>query len=215
MKGIKNTILLMVLSLWVLPAQAAIVSTFTDRTAWEAAVSSTITTVDFETPDASATPGFIVTTPSLTTAEGTTFSVPTGSELFVVSPTLFPAFSSQALFSEQNSSGVQSLDISLAPSFAFGLDLFSIQEISRLDFLLSSGDTSSTTISPSLSFFGLITNTAFNTINLSASLSAGDSMRIDNFSFASPNPIPIPAAIWLFGTALAGVCGFSRHRKAV
>ena len=203
----------MALLLWVLPAQAAVVSTFTDRTAWEAAVSSTIITVDFETPDASSS-GFINITPSLTTAEGATFSVPTGSELFVVSPTLFPALSSQALFSEQNSGGVQSLDISLAPSLAFGLDLFSFQETAQFDILLSSGDTSSSTISPNLSFFGLIADTAFNTINLSASLSASDSMRIDNFSFASPNLIPIPAAVWLFGTAMIGLIGFGKRRKA-
>jgi hypothetical protein len=29
-----------------------------------------------------------------------------------------------------------------------------------------------------------------------------------------PNPIPIPAAIWLFGTALIGLVGFSRKSKS-
>ena len=27
-------------------------------------------------------------------------------------------------------------------------------------------------------------------------------------------PVPIPAAVWLFGSALTGLMGFSRHRKA-
>ena len=41
---------------------------------------------------------------------------------------------------------------------------------------------------------------------------------IDNFSgtFGSTeeiSPIPVPAAFWLFGTALIGIVGFSRRRK--
>ena len=40
---------------------------------------------------------------------------------------------------------------------------------------------------------------------------------IDNWSIAihtpSPNPVPVPAAVWLFGTALIGLAGFSRRRK--
>ena len=36
-----------------------------------------------------------------------------------------------------------------------------------------------------------------------------------NFARWSPvNPIPIPAAVWLFGTALIGLVGFTRRRKA-
>ena len=36
------------------------------------------------------------------------------------------------------------------------------------------------------------------------------------FSWAkwSPSPVPIPAAAWLFGTALIGLFGFSKRRKA-
>jgi hypothetical protein len=30
----------------------------------------------------------------------------------------------------------------------------------------------------------------------------------------SPSPIPVPAAVWLFGTALIGLVGFSKRRKA-
>lgn len=42
----------------------------------------------------------------------------------------------------------------------------------------------------------------------------------DEFGFMLPvfnddvNPIPVPAAIWLFGSALVGLVGFSRRRKA-
>ena len=29
-----------------------------------------------------------------------------------------------------------------------------------------------------------------------------------------PSPVPVPAAIWLFGTALVGLVGFGKRRKA-
>ncbi len=31
---------------------------------------------------------------------------------------------------------------------------------------------------------------------------------------ASPNPVPLPAGVWLFGTALIGLAGFGKRRKA-
>lgn len=41
---------------------------------------------------------------------------------------------------------------------------------------------------------------------------AGDLDRRVRFDL---NPIPLPAAAWLFGTALIGLVGYSRRRKAV
>jgi hypothetical protein len=35
-----------------------------------------------------------------------------------------------------------------------------------------------------------------------------------NISVAAPSAVPVPAAIWLFGTALIGLVGFSKRRKA-
>jgi hypothetical protein len=29
----------------------------------------------------------------------------------------------------------------------------------------------------------------------------------------SPNAVPVPAAVWLFGTALLGLIGFGKRRK--
>ena len=42
---------------------------------------------------------------------------------------------------------------------------------------------------------------------------------IDNINFNAPlppglNPVPVPAAVWLFGTALIGLIGFGKRRKA-
>ena len=36
---------------------------------------------------------------------------------------------------------------------------------------------------------------------------------LSSYSFQT-SPVPIPAAIWLFGTALIGLVGFSKRRKA-
>ena len=37
---------------------------------------------------------------------------------------------------------------------------------------------------------------------------------LDNISVLAANPIPVPAAAWLFGTALIGLVGFSKRRKS-
>lgn len=42
--------------------------------------------------------------------------------------------------------------------------------------------------------------------------SAGETVPLINLS--SPNPVPLPAAAWFFGTALIGLFGFGRRRKA-
>ena len=40
-----------------------------------------------------------------------------------------------------------------------------------------------------------------------------DTIGIDNFTIASVDPVPVPAAVWLFGSALIGLFGFSKRRK--
>ncbi|MFC1560704.1 VPLPA-CTERM sorting domain-containing protein [Pseudomonadota bacterium] len=32
--------------------------------------------------------------------------------------------------------------------------------------------------------------------------------------YLPPSAVPVPAAVWLFGTALIGLVGFSKRRKA-
>lgn len=46
------------------------------------------------------------------------------------------------------------------------------------------------------------------------SVRAGIEIREVAFNGEIPSPVPVPAAIWLFGTALIGLVGFSKRRKA-
>ncbi len=61
------------------------------------------------------------------------------------------------------------------------------------------------------------TNNLFETIDfggvsiISLAVTLEDSGAIDNIRFS---PIPIPAAVWLFGSALLGLAGVARRRRA-
>jgi hypothetical protein len=62
-------------------------------------------------------------------------------------------------------------------------------------------------------FYGF-TKILFDKITVSANTGAGN-YNLDNLQFnAAPlSPVPVPAAVWLFGTALIGLVGFSKRRK--
>lgn len=63
-------------------------------------------------------------------------------------------------------------------------------------------------------FYGLISDMPFDNIDFRCTFNCGDVYSIDDFSIAlAPNPVPVPAAVWLFGTALIGLVGYSRRRK--
>jgi len=63
-------------------------------------------------------------------------------------------------------------------------------------------------------FFGL---TEFGSSITSISYFAGspdtDAVGIDDLRYGTASVIPVPAAVWLFGTALIGFVGYSRRRK--
>jgi len=37
--------------------------------------------------------------------------------------------------------------------------------------------------------------------------------RIGGWLYTSVNPVPVPAAVWLFGTALVGLVGFGKRKS--
>lgn len=49
-------------------------------------------------------------------------------------------------------------------------------------------------------------------IHMNFALSAGDSVTFD--TLFDVTPVPVPAAVWLFGSGLIGLAGFARRKKA-
>ncbi len=58
-------------------------------------------------------------------------------------------------------------------------------------------------------FFGVIDTVPFNELVISWN-NAQDAVGFDNLEYGSP--VPVPAAIWLFGSGLLGLIGFARSK---
>jgi choice-of-anchor C domain-containing protein len=56
-------------------------------------------------------------------------------------------------------------------------------------------------------------NLQFLSLTETLGLTEGWGAALDNVSVLAVNPVPVPAAVWLFGTALIGFVGMSRRRK--
>ena len=50
---------------------------------------------------------------------------------------------------------------------------------------------------------------------ISVSNSRSEAARSGRIAFAQISAVPVPAAVWLFGTALIGLVGFSKRRKTI
>lgn len=63
-----------------------------------------------------------------------------------------------------------------------------------------------------LLFFGVTSSTLIKSFNVT--IGDSDFVWFDDVQYGlAPNPIPVPAAVWLFGSALIGLVGFSKRRK--
>ena len=66
-------------------------------------------------------------------------------------------------------------------------------------------------------FFGIIDNVPFTSISQFMTLPNTPGLNymwIDNITYGSSiNPVPVPAAVWLFGSALIGLLGVGKRRK--
>jgi len=98
------------------------------------------------------------------------------------------------------------------PIVGFGGDFGAI---SRLDVSIDGGTTFFdlfTETGEVNGFFGLVSTTAFSSVQFSTQNSTSfEGFRIDNLVFAAP--VPVPAAVWLMGSALMGLVGVARRRS--
>jgi hypothetical protein len=65
-------------------------------------------------------------------------------------------------------------------------------------------------------FFGwTTTETVFTALEfaIDPQSNLGEFSAVDNFQYGRLSQVPIPASIWLFGTALVGFVGMARRRK--
>jgi len=208
-----KTLLIAVVFLFSGQVHAATVSVFTDRVAWESALTGTpIITETFSNPIAAAD---IITLDSgiVSTA------IPSG---------LGSVYNSVSVGRYQ---GYTCLDSSPCPgnppteydwalpfaTNAIGGDFFELNSFNGLKIDIDSlgfiGTNIANTIGGKDGFYGLISDTLFDNIAFRcAADGCGDQYSIDDFSVAA---VPVPAAVWLFGTALIGFIGFSKRRKAV
>lgn len=58
-------------------------------------------------------------------------------------------------------------------------------------------------------------NEFFSSISFDLDGSGSSTFTISNFHYATAAPVPVPAAVWLMGSALLGLVGIGRKKKAV
>ena len=84
-----------------------------------------------------------------------------------------------------------------------------------------SWNTANNTVSATLNGVALFTNLSLNPLINSSDVNyvgfgrdqqLGANSLVDNFQFSSITAVPVPGAIWLFGSALTGFIGFNRRK---
>ena len=182
---------------------------FTDRTAWENAVSGTITTDTFSN-NISQADSIILDTGIVSSLSGTQFI---GSSSNSVDSGVFVGF--------VNQTGCCNLEwdwSTLGGVSAIGGDFFFLNVPNGLtvtgDFDGTGDQTISvaSTVGTENGFFGLIGASVFDTViwssNDGSGTGSGEFYQVDNFSFA----VPEPSILTLLGIGFAGL-GYARRRK--
>ncbi len=192
----------------VVPAEAAL-ATYTDRTSWEAAA-GTIETDTFTGAIYTPIPINTVFDVGLFNVFYTTSGGVTNSN--------YISDISDHLRLEIDTNGSDTTTLLQfqfdTPITAFGADFDRIDSTDDLTFTPNIGPESVNiydVLGGGSGFLGITSDSAF--ISLSFTAEGRDAFYLDNVSLASAS-VPIPAAVWLFGSGLLGFIGLGRRKKA-
>ena len=64
-------------------------------------------------------------------------------------------------------------------------------------------------------FMGFVITDSSTISSLQFTSSGDDTFNVDNARLVTPNAVPVPAAVWLMGSALMGLIGIGRRKKTV
>jgi len=193
---------------WCSTTNAATVSVYNNATDYSAATGSQIFLIDFNGSTNMLVDG------STISAQASFTSPEAGSQNLV-------NWSSDAL-SDAGSTlvstnvGPLSIDFTDPSILAFSLDFLSAGEQETLELYDSNNILLASVLAPNASgFFGLVSDTAIDSIIIrNGTFASGNRDRffIDNLS---ANVVPIPGAIWLFGSGLLVLAGFRKKARKV
>lgn len=134
------------------------------------------------------------------------------------------ALSDAGSTTEPNNVGPLSIEFTDPSSvFAFSLDFLSSGAQETVELYDSSNVLFESVLAPNASgFFGVISSVAIDHVIIRNGLfynstypnGANDRFFIDNLTADSVSAVPVPAAVWLFGSGLMGLVGFSKRRNA-
>ena len=195
---------------------SASVIMFTDRAEWEIAATSLGLTI--ETEHFANAPNLIPQTPI-------NYYDPTGS--FSLAGTTWSIQGGTYNSVDENLVRTGDFDIGLgledifSNTSLFGFGFYNIEPVAKMEIIDSNGVFSSsrfccTGAGSIVGFVGILSTHSIlpnNDIYREVSIDAlpANISGLDNFSVAV-SPVPVPAGIWLFGTALIGLVGFSKRR---
>jgi len=191
---------------WAGNAYSAIVNVYGDAASYSAATGSTLFLIDFN-----GSPNTYVAGNSI--SADATFGSPEASD-----PTLVN-WSSDALADAgstlvSNFVGPLSIDFTDPSIFAFSLDFLSSGSLETIELYDSSNTMFSSVVALNPGgFFGLVSDTAIDRVVIRNGIFTGggrDRFFIDNLAV---NAVPVPAAVWLFGSGLVGLMGMARRKK--
>jgi len=205
------------IAMWCTPLSATVIETFTDRELFDTTVGPTLgedfntftEDTPFHTTPVDVGPFTLSMTgdPLTDGSRNEIDALPLEESIFNVDGTTV----AQALTTE----GTTFLITFEVPITAFGADFAALNEdVDRTQIIVDGTDilTLPVTAGNTVGFFGFQTDTPFTTIEFvtSSIIRELDGYSLDNVAFS---PIPIPGALWLFGSGLLGLIALSRGKK--